>query len=882
MSLSAFLQTFYSKQNITHTDMSGGSYSIPDTGMTEFYKRYKNDLMKGHKFHLTEKQLSNGCIAIDFDFRYGWDIYDKQHIQDELYNEIITLYTTSLKEIVSFTTDTPFYIYFFEKPNINRVEDKQIVKDGIHCIIAIQLSTELCSILRDKVITKIECDHDSMFHTLPLTNGMKDVIDAGVANRSCNWTLYGSNKPDNEAYRLTKSFELTYDDTDTEFVVLDYDIDEPLAKLEQLSVRNPDIPFFQPKIKIQPKKDRPLSPNSVVTIHKPEQNDKYVELLLDVIGNPKKNGTYIIDRQNALKIATALKQNGYDRSVFIQWAGDDITNKQWADDLWDKVGDRPMSIHTLQNIAKNMSDTTAYKQWLSKHEQKEPNYSDKIFNALQGQEIVKTVDEKFFSNLVLNVLKDSIYLNSEYTTVYIYHKNQWRQDSFKQGDIVKCIISDIMEMYPTVCWKKLDYQIEKCDSSEDKERLKKTKDEVYKLKRTLTSVAFCKNLWTQVYQKLKTDNTIAIFDMGKEQHYNIHYTNGVYDKKTRQFRERTKQDHVTMTLPYEYMDYDEIPTEIHDKVETIFKEIHPDQVERDLQLSYLNYSTCGDIGEQKFKVNVGKTAGNGKSTEFAIHKSVFPIYTTELDREVFEKGYTKRHKHMLDLFEKPIRLACVEELQEKRLDCAFIKKLTGGAEQKCEILFGTTTTQVLQAKLIYTSQYDPILDNDAGIKRRLIIQQYTSKFYKPNEKHLMNPEATNEFIATKDIHQLFNDPLYKNAYFHLLNRYDLEIKIPDTMNEAVNEVLHSQDPVMELIEENFIITRNDKDRIGIEDIETIVGNRKSDLYKCFKNRVESMGCKWDRSGKVKMNGTNGIWRGLIKKEIVKQNECLISIEEETI
>ena len=68
----------------THTRMPGGkftfendsfSYFIPPSDLSLFYRLYfENTFKHGKLDHLTEKQVQNGPIAVDIDFRYEYSV----------------------------------------------------------------------------------------------------------------------------------------------------------------------------------------------------------------------------------------------------------------------------------------------------------------------------------------------------------------------------------------------------------------------------------------------------------------------------------------------------------------------------------------------------------------------------------------------------------------------------------------------------------------------------------------------------------------------------------------------------------------------------------------------------------------------------------------
>jgi hypothetical protein len=171
-------------RSATNTRITGGKFYIPDEEYLTFLSLYYRDIVvSGNDEFLTEKQReTGGPIVVDFDFRYSYDVTTKQY-SDKHIASMISLYLDALKTMYQFTDKAPFPIYIFEKPSVNRVDDKKITKDGIHMIIGIQADRTAQLILREKVMTKIEEE----WGDLPLTNTWEDVFDRGISAGSVNW-----------------------------------------------------------------------------------------------------------------------------------------------------------------------------------------------------------------------------------------------------------------------------------------------------------------------------------------------------------------------------------------------------------------------------------------------------------------------------------------------------------------------------------------------------------------------------------------------------------------------------------------------------------------------------------------------------------------------
>lgn len=245
----------------THTrignkgSIRGGKYYIDESLEEEFLYHYFNDVVsKNRDEYMTEKQLQEGgCIVVDLDFRYPADIRDRQHNYTDIL-DLISIYQENLKKIFDFDPEvTKFPIFVFEKPNVN-ISNEDVTKDGIHIIIGIQLSNAIQVILRDMLLSSFNENVNDLdfINDLPLidTCTWSQVLDEGISKGHVNWQLYGSKKPDNQAYKLKYAFQVTIDATDNEFQTEEMDVTlftKDFDHFKQLSVRYREHPVYAVK-----------------------------------------------------------------------------------------------------------------------------------------------------------------------------------------------------------------------------------------------------------------------------------------------------------------------------------------------------------------------------------------------------------------------------------------------------------------------------------------------------------------------------------------------------------------------------------------------------------------------------------------------------------
>jgi hypothetical protein len=199
------------KHGITHTrigngkDILPGKYIIPNEDYDIFLKLYNKHVFVDKKDeYLTETQSKegNGPILIDLDFRFDKSIktrqYTKEHIED-----FVILCLDKMNNLLEVPEDNKIRVFILEKDNVN-TKDEKYTKDGVHIVINVKMNHILQCILREEVLKNM----DDVFADLPLANSYEEVFDDGISKGHTNWQMYGSKKPNNEAYKLKVKREM--------------------------------------------------------------------------------------------------------------------------------------------------------------------------------------------------------------------------------------------------------------------------------------------------------------------------------------------------------------------------------------------------------------------------------------------------------------------------------------------------------------------------------------------------------------------------------------------------------------------------------------------------------------------------------------------------
>jgi len=278
----------------------------------------------------------------------------------------------------------------------------------------------------------------------------------------------------------------------------------------------------------------------------------------------------------------------------------------------------------------------------------------------------------------------------------------------------------------------------------------------------------------------------------------------------------------------------------------------------------LAYNLNGDTNKQKFKMNIGYSASNGKSTEFKIHDMVFNIYSQKLDSKTFNLNNDKRHKQLIHLIKKPVRFAYCEELKTDKLDVDFIKDFVDGSNINVEIMYGTSESKAIQAKLTTCSNKDFNIDIDKGILRRGMVQYYESKFINKddlkkgdNKKHIYEKQ---EGIENK-----FNNEDYKNAYFQLLiKHYNDDFKAPKENEKLFQDIAEEYDEIQQILSSHFEINDNNENIIHKDEMKNIFQDKlqKTNLsWRTLLSELKTKGIKYDKN--LMKNGDRGFFKGII-------------------
>ena len=760
---------------ITHTRIGdvglgiyGGSYSIPDDSMDDFWRLYTKDVIEGGKdSYLTEVQLKDaGPILIDLDERYNKDVTERQHQYGHI-EDTIGLYIEKLQELVILKDDISFPCFIMEKERINS-KVKDYVKDGIHIIMGINIPHPVQLLLRSMVLEDI----DVIYEDLPLINTYKDLVDIGIPRGKTNWQIFGSKKPGNERYELTKVLTITINKDGDVFYKEEKSVKINEDFLKNISARNSNnikLTLNDTSIKYieQSKKKIKISKKGKVTIHKnkldtlvdcllifPAINslelcnaviDKVVEVVMQDGEYSIKEGFELVDMLNEkyyglgsydnwIKVAWALKSiSKFLYPAFLKMSSKSATFDWEANDCfeqWTKLSlPRELTMGSLKYWAKECNPEA--------YDILKTNGIDYfVYKSCEGE------TEYDVAKLVHNIFEDRFRCcNIRSKTWYEYNNSRWH--NIESGTTLRQALSQkISTIYHQAVKKTLDKMghIDEMDEDEDKE--KALRKEAYimsqmalKLKKTTWKQNIMREC-SEVFYEANFQDKLDTFT------HLLCFNNGVLDMNENIFRKGKPDDYLSLCTNTNYQEFDPTdPTQviIRDEINEFMSQLFPNRNVCQYMWEHLASTLKGSNLNQTFNIYFGG-GRNGKSKLVNLMGRVLGDYKGSVPLTIITQKRSNIGTASPEIAQlQGTRYAVMQEpSKNQKLNEGPFKELVGDDPLQGRALFKDTVTFIPQFKLaVCTNVLFDIKSNDDGTWRRIRIVDFVSKFVdNPSE----NPE----------------------------------------------------------------------------------------------------------------------------------------------
>jgi len=836
----------------------GASFVILPEVLPTFYQLYYTEIFVKKKMeYLTEKQIERGAILIDLDFRYSHEVTKRQHTKSQIQDLLNLIYLETLKEFFIFEVNKPFNVYVMEKPNVNRLEDGTLTKDGIHIIIGIQMDHFMQQMLRERVLTKIHEIWD-----LPLINDWPSVLDEGISKGTTNWQLYGSRKPGNQAYELTQFYTISYDNIDGEFMMDERKVSE--ADLSnnfcKISAQYPDHPQYEINPKIKAEYEKRVNMGSAYKIKKNTSKTKLKLLLVDNGDNDNElnvsNDITLEDIKSpeVLRLAVdniinSLKTDEYDIKEMHEYTqilpekyyepGSHLTNRLVAFALKHTDERLFLSWIMLRSKASDFDYNTIpslYASWKKFKDRpdgvtkrsimywaKQDAYEDYMkvkLNTLRHF-IELTISSPFefdFAMALKYMFKDK-YVCTSITgdKWYVFKNHRWVPDL---GQTLRLAISkDMFNVYAELQdthFEELQKVMNEYDDPNDEAAAK-----IKSLNARGTTIASNLIKMKKSAEKDKIMREAApLFYDGEfatnmdSNKYLMCFINGVIDFKSRTFRDGYPQDYITKSTNIAYVPFNmDIHSEQATEINAFLSQLFPIPELNKYMWDHLASSLIGENINQTFNIYRG-SGSNGKSmlTDLMSHtlgeyKGSVPI-TLVTDKRNSIGGTSSEVMQL-----KGVRYAVMQEpSKDMKINEGVMKELTGGDPIQARALYCESETFTPQFSLVVcTNNLFQVDSNDDGTWRRFRICDFMAKFVDANTPPSIE-ENPYQFPKDKNLKEKI--PKWAPVFASMLVKRAFEtqgiVEQCDIVMASSNKYRQGQDHIAAFISENVIIAKGDR------------------------------------------------------------------------
>lgn len=491
--------------------------------------------------------------------------------------------------------------------------------------------------------------------------------------------------------------------------------------------------------------------------------------------------------------------------------------------IGDKLKDEEGCLKLLLEFSKKVPEKYDYQKVLSAWNSTTPKMGGLFIGTLKrmakndNKEMYDKIHESFVYKISQHDIAEFIY--NKYKNDFVYTNNPDKNDRwvhFNGDKWVSCFEGNVLfKLIPTEIYN--IYKKEVSNIEEDDVDMGK-KAKILKTVEKLKSYDFIVRLMNMLKKFFLDESFLKKADQNTKL---IGFENGVYDLNIHKFRKQKREDYVTMSVGYNYVEEDD--EEIQKKIDDFMISIMPDEEERDYLL--YNLASCLEGGNNnEVYPNFEGTGGNGKGTETRKMEYTLGDYAGSLDVEFLTSDRKSSSNHNTALYEcmKKRFVMCSEPSKNAKLNAELVKELTGGDEISVRQIYGKAEKMKPHFTLFMQCNKLPEVDDDSeGTWRRFQLIKFRESF----RGDKANVNLKNEM---KD---------WRMQNFKLLAKYykkyvenDYKIEIPQKLKDEKNEFKKGENVIHGFIDECL-----EKEEGGII--------KSKDLYERFKEYLTEEGIK---------------------------------------
>ena len=777
----------------------GGIYKIDDSEYENFMKKYyKHVFTDGNKEYLTEKQLTdNGPVLVDIDLHYEPEIQERMHTSDHVL-DIVMLYAEEISKIIDIPNNTKFEVFVMEKNDVNKLDLK--TKDGLHIIFGLTLHKAAQVLLRKNILDTSDgkCGLPSLWDDLPIKNSWEDVLDEGIVRGQVNWQVYGSRKPDHQAYLIKYHYLLEYN-KDTKWSVeiqdiANFDTQKNIMKLSARYTKYPKLDYREGIKEIVEKLKPGLGKREGKKFSIKKKNTG-PQIIYNKISNAEELDTLIANLFEDLSaIDYRMKEThdytmslpnsyygpgSYNKWIRVGWALASTSYKLFP--IWLKFSSQENCRDTLKggngkfdwsNVSElydmwkefdfDNPDGLSYRSimYWSKNDAREK------FNKIRNETIdyfveesLKTSTEFDLATVLYHIFKDRFVCASIKNNIWYEYQNlRWHE--IDSGSTLRLLISrDMHQIYVDktyVCTNQCA-TLDQNDAAYEQVRKRSSKlaDVAFTLKKT----QWKNNIMREAKELFFDKDFISKLDQNP---YLMCFNNYVIDFKAKTHRKGQPDDYISKCTNIEYHPLNQKKyKKIIDEITLFMDELFPNEELRKYMWDHLASILIGTNENQTFNIYTG-SGRNGKSVLVELmskslgdYKGTVPI--TLITQKRNNIGSTSSEIVQL----MGTRYAVMQEPSKgDRINEGIMKEITGGDPIQGRALFKDTVTFIPQFKLVVcTNTLFDVKSNDDGTWRRIRVCDFMSKFLETpyeDEDKFPKSEYPYQYKIDKNINQKFN------------------------------------------------------------------------------------------------------------------------------
>lgn len=772
---------------MTHTSIikPSGAFYVPTDEMDAFFALYRKALVANEDLYMTEKHRDISPFLIDLDFKF-----EKGEKLERLYSlsdvkTIITLYAENIKDYVC-VPDT-YDIYLLEKPYPS--VDKGLVKDGIHIIIPdIVTKVSVQHLVRKDILPKMK---DALHH-LKCVNTIEDIVDEAVIERN-NWQMYGSKKPNCEAYAVTHRY--VWNSLEGELQE-SKDLPNHGELVEILSIRNKydacdlkiekaDIVKEFEQVAASKKKRQTMSNPMLQSSHNNKKNVvenlEHIAKLVDVLSEDRANSY-----QEWIRVGWCLRNIDY--RLLPSWIDFSKKSPKFVDGecerMWNYMRDDGLGIGTLYMWAKQ-DDPEKYKEIMN------ADISTLIYTSRNEThyDIARVVHFMFKHEFVCASIKSNYW--------YQFRENRWVPcDSgyTLNGKLSTDVFKQFSSAAATYHTRAASTENE-TEQSFFTEVAKKLGGIATKLKMG----PYKENVMTECRRLFYTEKFEEKLD---SKCHLIGFDNGVYDLEIKEFRDGRPEDYISFTTGCNYIPYDETHPFAR-QIQSFLKQVLTKEHIMEYVLLLLSSFLNGNIREERFHIWTG-TGSNGKSKLIDLFEQSFGDYCCKFPVTLLTQKRGASSAASPELARsKGKRFAVLQEPSEdEKLNVGLMKELSGGDKIMARALFKDSIEFKPQFKMVLTCNHLPnVPSDDGGTWRRIRLVEFTSKFVNNPD-----PSKETEFPVDTELSTRFVD--WREHFMSLLIEYYCKycqtgIKEPEEVLQCTREYQRTNDFYLDFVESDL-------------------------------------------------------------------------------